>query len=94
MVVLVPSRADSPLRYVAQSVADLRYLLCPAPLDPARWQALDQARLTLSWGSLDLTIIGASHVLALCAGGQHVTEVLACLAPMPFPAPPIAERPA
>jgi hypothetical protein len=94
MVVLVPSRADSPLRYVAQSVADLRYLLCPAPLDPARWQALDQARLSLPWGSLELTIIGASHVLALSAGGQQVTEVLACLPPMPLPAPAIAERPA
>ncbi|MGN6697219.1 MAG: DUF2617 family protein, partial [Thermomicrobiales bacterium] len=85
---------DSPLRYVAQSVADLRYLLCPAPLDPARWQALDQARLTLPWGSLELTIIGASHVLVLSAGGQQVTEVLACLPPVPLPAPAIVERPA
>ena len=90
----VPTRATARLHYVAQSVADLRYLLCPAPLDPTRWQALDQTRLTLPWGSLDLTIIGASHVLALCAEGRYVTEVLACLAPVPLPAPAIAERPA
>ena len=80
------------LPFVAQSAAELRYLLCPAALDPARWQVLERRRVALPCGELDLAIIGGSHVLTLRAGDAALTEILACLPAFVPPAPVVADR--
>src|SRR6476661_4734266 len=82
----------APLRFVAQSAADLRYLLCPAALDGTAWRVLERVRLAACGGHLDLAIIGSSHVLALRIGDATLTEVLACLPTVHTPVPPVAAR--
>lgn len=80
--------------FVPQSVAELRYVLCPAALDPRQWQLLDQRRIALpgSGGTLDLAIIGASHVLTLRSEDAALTEVLACLPAVSSPVAAVVER--
>ncbi len=67
------------LEFVEQSAAALRYLLCPAALDPARWTVLERRRFALPCGApawtLDVAIIGGSHALTLHAGDEALTAI-------------------
>lgn len=80
------------LVFVEQRVDELRYLLYAGRVDSELWQVLDRRSVRLPHAELELSLIGASHVLRLRSAGAELTEVLACAAPPTGHVPLAAER--
>ncbi len=79
--------------YVDQSAKDLRFTLALEAVNERQFTVLRRRRLIVSWGFVEMGIIGESHFLIFHAGDITISEIFACIEVKTNSTPIISGRP-